>query len=210
MSKLFTLINTDRVDFNPKQKIIRQNQFSSLIDIQELLQQAQLEIEQLRSKTSDECARLKEEAKEEGFQKGLESLNEQILSFDQAKKQLFHEMNSHLLSLALKAAKKIVAQQLKLHPETIVDIVLQTLIPVFQSRQITIYVNQEDKDLLETKKPELKQKLESVESLVIQARDDISQGGCIIETEGGIVNATIENQWDALEEAFNKYLKPSN
>ena len=97
--------------------------------------------------------------------------------------------------------------QLELKPETIVDIVLQALSPAMQNLRVTIYVNKIDKDILETEKPKLKSLLEQVQVLSIQERPDISPGGCIIETEGGIINATIENQWRALESAFEKYMK---
>lgn len=115
------------------------------------------------------------------------------------------DLQKQILPLALKAAKKIVGEQLNLHPETIVEIVIQTLAPVLQNHRITIYVNKVDKEILETQKPKIKSILEHVQVLTIQERNDISQGGCIIETESGIINASIENQWRALESAFDKY-----
>ena len=32
-------------------------------------------------------------------------------------------------------------------------------------------------------------------------------GVCIIETEAGIINASLENQWRALESAFEAFMK---
>lgn len=116
-------------------------------------------------------------------------------------------MNKLILPLALKAAKKIVTKELETRPETIVDIVLHTLTPVLQSHKITIWVNKADKEILEKEKSRIREKLEQIESLSIHERDDISPGGCIIETEAGIINASIENQWRAIEAAFDKYLK---
>ena len=36
----------------------------------------------------------------------------------------------------------------------------------------------------------------------MRVRDDLQKGGVVIETEAGIVNATIENQWARIERAF--------
>lgn len=116
-------------------------------------------------------------------------------------------MNKLILPLALKAAKKIVAKELETKPETIVDIVLQALAPALQNHRITIWVSKADKEILETEKTRIKEKLEQVESLSIKERDDVAQGGCVIETESGIINASIDNQWRAIESAFDKYLK---
>ncbi len=117
-----------------------------------LLEQARLDAETFRAATEAECVELKETAKKEGYQEGLEQLNANIIGLDQEKKRLRHEMNKLILPLALKAAKKIVAKELEINPETIVDIVLQALSPVLQNHHITIWVNKADKEILEDEK----------------------------------------------------------
>lgn len=207
MSRLFAFIKGGEVRPASKKKVIPLADFSTLMEASEILERAKADAEAHLAETQSECAELREAAKKEGFQEGLEQLNEQILGLDQEKKRLRHEMNKLILPLALKAAKKIVSKELETNPETIVDIVLQALAPVLQNHRITIYVNKADKEILEAEKPRLKEKLEQVESLLIKEREDVALGGCIIETETGIINAAIENQWRAIEAAFEKYLK---
>ena len=55
------------------------------------------------------------------------------------------------------------------------------------------------------KKPKIKEILHQVELLTLQEKPDLAPGECIIQTEGGMINASIENQWAALERAFEKY-----
>ncbi len=207
MSKLFSLIQDGEVHPASNQKVIPLADFSTLLEANELLEKARLDAEAYRAATEEECIDLREAAKKEGYQEGLEQLNANIIGLDQEKKRLRHEMNKLILPLALKAAKKIVAKELETNPETIVDIVLQALSPVLQNHRITIWVSKTDKEILETEKTRIKEKLEQVESLSIKERDDVAEGGCIIETESGIINASIENQWRAIESAFDKYLK---
>ncbi len=208
MSRLFSMIKGGKVHPASKKKVIPLEDFTTLMEAHEILETARKEAEAHLEETKAHCIELKEAAQKEGFQEGLQQLNEQILGLDQEKKRLRHEMNKLILPLALKAAKKIVSKELETHPETIVNIVLQALIPVLQNHRITIWVNKADKEILEKEKSSLKEKLEQVESLSINERDDISPGGCIIETETGIVNAAIENQWRAIASAFDKYLSP--
>ena len=118
-----------------------------------------------------------------------------------------HELQKTILPLALKAAKKIVGRELELKPETIVDIVRQTLKPVTQHHNIKIFVAKQDKEALEKEKKELRNILEHVQTFIIEEREDITPGGCIIETEAGIINASLENQWRALESAFETFMK---
>lgn len=207
MSRLFSLIKDGEIHPASNKKVIPLEDFSTLMEANEVLERARLDAETYRTATEAECIELRDTAKKEGYQEGLEQLNANIIGLDQEKKRLRHEMNKLILPLALKAAKKIVAKELETKPETIVDIVLQALSPVLQNHSITIWVNKADKEILETEKGRIREKLDQVESLSIKERDDVAPGGCIIETESGIINASIENQWRAIESAFDKYLK---
>ena len=144
----------------------------------------------------------------EGFQKGLEQLTENIVGLDQEKKRLLHEMNKLILPLALKVAKKIVAKELETHPDTIVDIVMQALSAVLHNHRVTIWVSKADKEIVDAHKARLKEKLDQVESLSIKERGDITPGGCIIESETGVVNAELENQFRAIESTLDKHVAP--
>lgn len=203
--KFFSLFSEGSVSLEGGKKIIPSESFSRLLEAKEIIEKAREAANRYRKETENECEILRKRAEEEGFQKGLEELNIHILSLDKEAKKIVLEMQKVILPLALKAAKKIVAKEIELHPETIVDIVLQALAPAKQNKKVTIFVNKADLDTLEQNKPKLKQSLENLQTLAVRERSDVTPGGCIIETETGIINASVENQWKALENAFSKY-----
>ncbi len=205
--KLFTFIHEDSIHVADNQKIIPAEEFSTLLDCNQIAAKAKEDAEIYRKQVEKECDTLKMQAKQEGFQEGLCQFNDKLILFEKQLRVIRHEMQQAILPLALKAARKIVSKELELSPETIVDIVLQTLGPIKQNHKIVIYVNKADKEVLEANKTKIKQLLEQLQSLSILERADISPGGCVIETESGIINATIENQWRALEAAFERYMK---
>lgn len=205
--KFFSLLYQGDIHFAADQKIIPAEQFSTLLTAQEVLEKANEDAATYKAEVDVECEELKKKAKEEGFNEGLSKFNEHLLQFDKELKKIRHEAQKSILPLALKAAKKIVSKELELHPETIVDIVMQTLSSVKQNHKIKIYINKAEKQALESEKNRLKEVFESLQSLSILEREDVSPGGCIIETESGIINASIENQWRSLESAFDKYMK---
>ena len=160
-----------------------------------------------RKEVAVEAEKTKEQAFKEGFQEGLTSLNKHLFALDKELKELREEIQKKILPLSLKAARKIIGNELKIHPDRIVDIVLTSLKPVTQHRKIIIYVNKNDLKAIEKSKSQIRQIFEHLESLSIQERDDIEPGGCMIETEAGIINAQLENQWRALESAFESFMK---
>jgi len=204
---LFSLVYKGAVKKTSPNKILRGDEFSQLVDIKQLLQEAHQDIQKLHEDTEQECAKLKIQAEEEGFQEGLVKWNTQLIYLDQKVKEMQHEMQKLILPIALKASKKIVGAQLDLNPDTIVEIVQQALKPVRQSHEIKIFVSKEDKEQLETNKEKLKALFDQLRILVIEEKDDLTKGSCIIETETGIINASLDNQWKALEAAFETFLK---
>ncbi|MCF7806647.1 MAG: HrpE/YscL family type III secretion apparatus protein [Simkaniaceae bacterium] len=204
---LFSLIKSGTIHTASKQKIIPQADFSEILNAQEVLAQAKQEREDLLEETRNECIELKKQAEAQGFQKGLEMFNEHILGLENSIKLQRHEMQLQILPLALKASKRIVGEELLTNPETIVHIIQQAIKPATAHSQIKIYVNKDDLENVLQHKDEIRRKFEKLESLTISPRSDVSAGSCIIETEVGIINATLENQWRALEAAFENYMK---
>jgi type III secretion protein L len=205
--KFFSLIYQGEIHTATEEKIIPKEEYSLLLEGKEIIEKAKKDAKDLHANTQEECKELRKQAKEEGFAEGLALFNEQLLFFDSELKKIRHETTQAVIPLALKAAKKIVGKELEIQPETIVNIVIQALGPITQNHRIKIYVNKADRDILEANKSKIRDILEQVESLTILDRPDISPGGCIIETEAGIINATIENQWRSLESAFERYMK---
>jgi type III secretion protein L len=204
--KFFSLIYQGEIHPATEEKVIPAEDFSTLMEAGEILNRAKEDVEHYKQQVDKECDELKEQAKEAGFSEGLAQFNEHVIHFDKQLRLIRMELQKQILPLALKAAKKIVGEQLSVSPETIVEIVIQTLTPVVQNHRFIIYVNKVDKEILEAQRPKIKNILEQVQVLTIQERNDVAPGGCIIETESGIINASIENQWRALESAFEKYM----
>lgn len=205
--KFFSLIYQGDIHPSTEKKVIPQEEYSALVEANAIVEKAREDADEHRKRTAQECEELKEAAKKEGFEEGLSIFNSHVAYFEKELAKLRHEMQQNMLPLVLQAAKKVVGKQLEIKPETIVDIVLGALTPVTQNHRIVIYVNKVDKEILEKERPKLHALLEQVKSLQIRERDDITPGGCVIETETGIINATLENQWRSIEAAFEKYMK---
>ena len=207
MNKYFSLIFSGEIHRAEEDKVLPEEEYSILLNAQEVLAKAKEDVKTYLQQNKDECEKVLKKAKEAGFNKGLTEFNKQILLYEQKMKEAEHKLQKMILPLALKAAKKIVGRELETSPDTIVDIVRQTLKPVTPNHHIKIYVNKQDREILEENKQDLKKPLELVQTFVIEERKDVSPGGCIIQTEAGIINASLENQWRALESAFEAFMK---
>lgn len=200
--KCFSLLYGDEVHIAPNTTIVPAEEFSTLMEASEVLHQIQEEADKYRMQIAVEQEQIKEQAKQEGFEEGFKAWTEHIAKLEQEIASVRKSMEKMILPVALKAAKKIVGREIELSEDTVVDIVANSLKAVSQHKKIVIYVNKKEIELLEKQKQRLKGMFEQLESLSIRERDDIERGGCVIETEGGIINARIENLWRVLEQAF--------
>jgi type III secretion protein L len=205
--KFFSLINGKGIHVKPNVKVIPGSEIQTLVEAKEVLEEVQKEAEQYRIAVATDSEQLKEIAQKEGFEAGFQAWTEQIAKLEDEIKKVRTDMEKFIVPVAIAAAKKIVGQLLETSENTIVDIVANTLKSVAQHKKVTIYVNKKHLDAMEASRPRLKQLFEDLESLSIRERADIEPGSCVIETEAGIINAQLDNQWLILENAFNNRLK---
>lgn len=204
---LFTMIEQEEIHLAPETKILPAEEFSKLVDATQIVAKTKEEERAYRIAVAKECEGLKELAETAGFEEGLKKWSEQLEYLESEIKKVRQEVENAIVPLALTAVKKILGRELETKPETIVDIVSTALKTVLHHRRVTVYANQLDVEQLEAQKPRLKALFEHLESLSIIPRGDVAQGGCVIETEAGIINAKLEHQFQALETAFRNFFQ---
>jgi type III secretion protein L len=201
--KFFTLIHGDSVHIAPKTKVIPAQEFSTLQTAEEVLETVKKDAEKYKKEVVAEIEKLKEQAQKEGFEAGFKNWAEHVAKLEDEVKKVRQDMEQTIIPVAIKAAKKIVSKELEVSQAAIVDIVSANLKAVAQHKRVTIYVNPKDLEIMESRRGDLKQLFENLEALSIRPRADVQPGGCVIETEAGIINAQIENRWRILETVFN-------
>jgi len=192
-----------------------------------LLENAQREAESLVQKAKSESAGIRQQAKEEGFEKGfsegLEKFQGNILETNEKYAALANSAESELLGLCMGIAHKILKQELRTHPDAIVAVVREAIAPMSRKKMLTIRVNPQDRAILQGHRAELMDALMGSGQIQFVADADIGQGGCLVETEHGIVDARLETEMnilsrlitgqdfyvDSVDEANESYVEPA-
>lgn len=207
--KLFKLSSQISYISPSEEKVIPHAAMGTFVTLNNLIEDAKKELEHLKQDFEKQQLEEIEEKKKEAYQEALTIFNQHIFALDAEVKTLKIHLMKQVLPLALSAAKKIVAEQLTLHPDTIVAIIQKQLTQCASCKKVKIIVSKQDKQILDDHKPELKAMLDQVESFAIEEASHIDEGSCLIETEAGTINASIDLQWKALEKAFQRFMKTS-
>lgn len=203
MKKFLTLIKGETVQRAPQTKRIPAADYSALVTGEELIAEVKKQIEEYRLDVEKEAEEIKEKARQEGFNAGMEVWAGKIQELEQEIQKVHEDLVQMVIPVALKAAKKIVGREIELSKTAIVDIVAANLKAVAHHQVIKIYVSPQDFEAVEKSKEGLKTIFEKLDSLSVIAKEEVEDGGCIIETEGGIINAQLDNLWRIMENAFS-------
>lgn len=206
--KLFSLIHDKKIHIAPNTKVIPADTISSILEAQQVLEMVKNDANHYRKEVMEECEKIKEKAQKEGFENGFSQWLSKIAEIEEEIKRVRKDSEKMIVPIALKAARKIVGRELETSHQTVVDIITTSLKAVAQHKKVTIYVNRKEFETIEKQREKIKSVFENLEVLSIRVGEDVKEGGCIIETEGGIINAQLENQWMILENAFQKLLQP--
>lgn len=187
--------------------IIKGDIYTASSKAREILQKAQQEAEEIIRKACEEREKERKGGYQQGYEEGLAQVTEMLakarVEYDQILKSSQHDV----LNLAFKIAEKIIGKQLQMDQNLIMDIVAQALQAVRQSRQITIRVNPEDAKILKANREGFVQALGTGRVVDFVEDKKIERGGCIIESEIGIVEAQLQTQLDRLRKVLSSEKK---
>lgn len=163
----------------------------------------------------DEADRIKEHAYNEGLSKGLGSVNTEVARLRQQFDELLvsrHEalssLTDDLAPLAVEIAERLIKAELTHKGDLVLTIVKDTLLKLDRkTKTVLIKVNPHDLALVKRHLAEHPPHHLQAELIVI---DDthVGVGGCVVETDSGMIDASFETRIEILKELFGTYKTP--
>lgn len=226
MKTLFHLIDLSKeIALGSEQKILPAEEFSQIVGLEELIHRFEEEKKkaqkerarekreqkkqerEYRKQVVQECELLKEEGEREGFARGFESGMEKwmgaICALEEKNQKMGKEWEAVVGKLALKAAKRIVGEAIETNSALICDVIGHHTKQLAQCSRVVIYVHPSHITDLEENRERVRSLFERLESLSFQPKEDVEPGGCLIETEVGILDARLEKLWETIEKLFS-------
>ncbi|MBQ2611818.1 hypothetical protein IJF81_05425 [bacterium] len=166
----------------------------------------------LISRAREEALAIRESAAKEGYQQGLEmakadieDLKISIIEFMNAKQKVFDKIIPNVLEISVDIAKKIIKDEITENPEVIITNIADILKNYSKDEsRVVIKVNPAQVDLLKQEIPNVLNTIGSDSSVKVVADETIMEGGCIVTTENGVIDATIETQLSIISEALKE------
>lgn len=156
-----------------------------------------------------------EEGRKEAFQKvsrelasRMEDLDKLFISVKELKKGLVDFNETHLVKLTFQIATRLAKVHIQGNEEVIVQILRDAVSLAQDEEDVTIQVSPLQVQFLETLKNETGREFEFLKKVKFEASKDVSDGGCVVETNYGEIDARIEQRIEQLWVTLSESLHP--
>ena len=179
----------------------------------QLLKETQEQIEKERADWETEKAEWIDQAKQAGFQEGLnlgkqagakeyEALIQQMNDIVASARNDYHDTIDHaeedILEIGIQIAGKIMKRTINEDRTTFLPLVRAAIQEVKNQPAISIYLHPDDYEYVLAQKDELMRMLDQHATLSIGIDDSLSAGSCVIEHPYGKIDASIDTQLESI------------
>jgi flagellar assembly protein FliH len=119
-----------------------------------------------------------------------------------ARQQLWNSQEAEMVSFVLQIARQVVKTEVTQNPEVVTQVLQNALRRVTDKDHVRIRVSLPDAAQVRGMREDLLNLMDGVKNLEIVDDRRIGQGGCVVETNAGTIDAKIETQLDEVERAL--------
>ena len=197
------LFNLDNIDFKQRQERRRGDRRRGFRRVDD---------RNLISRAREEADSIREAANKEGYQEGLNraaedisQIKESLQSFLNAPQEVFEYIAPDILEISLEIAQKIIKDEVTQNPQIVVDKITEILKTLSKEKpKVTIRVNPMQVSIAKQAIPEILDSAGLEAKIVILPDESVTEGGCIVSTNNGVIDATIESQIAVIKEALKE------
>jgi type III secretion protein L len=185
-----------------RRAIVDADVFDAKLEGDRLVAEAREAAEREVAAARDEAERIARKAEAEGRERGLAAVTELLVGARAVAARARSGAEAELRTLAVRIAEKILGRELALDAKAVVDIAAAAMRHAGEPRELVVRCAAEDLEALERGKPRLVERCRSAQVARFVADERVPRGGCILETELGVVDARLSTQLEAIERAL--------
>jgi flagellar assembly protein FliH len=130
-------------------------------------------------------------------------LDEREIAMKREIEQFYEAAEPELASLSVDIARKILKQEIAQSPEAVLKVVRAAVYRV-RDKEVRVLVNPADLETVRSERESLMGIADGVSSIEIVSDRRVGQGGCILDTPSGSIDARIETQLTHIAEVISK------
>lgn len=164
------------------------------------------------SRAQKDAISIKEVAKTEGYNEGIiaaqqdiENLKRSLVEFFNYKEEVYEKVSECVMEVSVEIAKKIINKHIEADREYLIPIIRGVVEEINKTEnKIILKVMPKDVEIVRDKMQEIFEGNYFEAKISVVPDNEIKDGGVIVETSNGLIDATLETQLVIIEKALSK------
>lgn len=174
------------------------------------LELARLQAATILEQAQRQAAQVLAEARIQGYNDGLAQAEAEVkekvaalealeAAVNARQDQFFARMQGEVVELAVAIASKVIGHEVEAHPDLVVEQVRGCLRQLQDRERIRVRVSPDDLETMRAAREQLLAAHDDIRRMDVVEDRRVSQGGCIVESENGTLDARLDRQLKEVE-----------
>ena len=189
-------------------RLVKASEVATVRSAEEILAAAEAEAARIREEAKSAFAEEKKRGYEKGLADGKMEIAMQKLDLVDSSVKFMESVEGKMADIVMKALKSCVVEIGD--KEMVVQIVRKTMKAVIRTqRQVTLKVAPEMVESVKERVAALRAEYPTIESLDVVEDPRLKGPACILETEAGVADASVDTQLAAIEKSLHRHISAS-
>jgi len=150
----------------------------------------------------------------EGFKKGEDAAREELKPFLETveglvsdltgfRKDMYDKVEREMVEMVIRLAKKVIHFEFSTRDDAVQEMIRLAVQSVLDRESMVIKINPTDKGYAESFRPELHNLFGDIKNITFEGHSGVERGGCVVETNFGVVDARIDNLEEQMDRILN-------
>lgn len=144
-----------------------------------------------------------EEAAKKEFSPFLETTHKLIEELSGFRKEMYDKVEREMIEMVISLTKKVIHFEFSTREDAVQDMIRLAVQSVLDRESMVIKIHPTDKEYAESFRPELHHMFSEIKNITFEAHSGIERGGCVIETNFGVIDARIEKLEEQIDRILN-------
>lgn len=198
-------LNKSALQIQPDSVVIPAADYAAVVEARQLLALAEQEAAMIREEAQAEFERQRAAGYHQGLEQAKAEMAEQMVTHMSQSAAYFSKVEGVLIDLVTQCTKQVIGE---FESRDLVERIVRKSLEVTRNEgNVTVRVAPAQSDWLKGRCEAILQSFPRIQFLEILPDPRITQGNAVVETEIGVVDATLETQLKAIENALIRSMK---
>lgn len=191
-----------RVELAPDAKVVKSADYAELAEASRIVAAAQELATRIEAESRAACEAEKKRGYEEGFAQGKMEIAEQMLSSASRGVEYLEHMEKSVVDVVMKSLTAVLGELNE--KELVCRVVRKALQQVRDQKKVTVRVSIEDAEAVQSRLQEITRDYTAIGLVEVVADHRLGPKQCILETEMGVIDASLDKQLEIIEKSFRQ------